>query len=60
MLLQHREDLERVAKALIERETLDAEAFVAVVEGTSETPTNPEPERPPPSLRKRHPGGAAI
>ena len=60
MLLQHREDLERVAKALIERETLDAEAFVAVVEGPNEAPSALEPERPPPSLRKRHPGGAAI
>jgi cell division protease FtsH len=60
LLVEHREDLDRISKLLLERETIDAEQFVKLLEGASEEevfgdedetsapaePT-PEPERSP-------------
>jgi cell division protease FtsH len=60
LLGERRDDLERVSKLLLERETIDAKEFVALLEGKPEAevfrddeePTKPaeaepEPERPP-------------
>jgi cell division protease FtsH len=54
IISENREDLERISKTLLERETLDAEQFVALLEGRSEEevfdsseqepPPEPEPE----------------
>jgi len=46
VLTTHREHLERVAETLIEEETLSADDFVAVFEGTYEKDTEPEGSPP--------------
>ncbi|TET51790.1 MAG: AAA family ATPase, partial [Anaerolineales bacterium] len=46
VLAKHREQLDRVAETLIEVETLDADAFVAVFEGRAEE-TSEAPSAPP-------------
>jgi len=52
ILNEHREDLDRISKMLLERETIDAEQFAALLEGRSEeevfgsdeeAPARPEP-----------------
>ena len=58
LLVEHRDDLDRISKLLLERETIDAEQFVKLLQGASaeevfgdedETPAptepTPEPER---------------
>jgi cell division protease FtsH len=60
MLVEHRESLDRISKILLERETIDAEQFVKLLEGASEDEvfgdeeeadqgpeSAPEPERTP-------------
>jgi cell division protease FtsH len=55
LLTERREELDRISKILLERETIDAEQFVALLEGKAEdevfadeeeaaTPVEPEPE----------------
>jgi len=48
VLVHHREQLDRIAQRLIEIETLDADQFVALFEGTSEEEEPEAPEGPPP------------
>ena len=54
VLREHREQLDAVAARLMEVETLDAEEFVAVVEGrlTPEGPSSGGPPSPEPALRR--------
>ncbi len=63
LLLEHKEVLERVATALLERETLTAEEFVRVVEGQPLEDPAPEDEEGRQALRvvpkvKPKPGGS--
>jgi cell division protease FtsH len=62
LLSERREELERISKLLLERETIDADQFVALLEGKSESevfadeeepakPAEPEPE-PQPAQRE--------
>jgi cell division protease FtsH len=62
LLSERREELERISKLLLERETIDADQFVALLEGKSESevfadeeepakPPEPEPE-PEPAQRE--------
>ncbi|HSS33440.1 MAG TPA: ATP-dependent zinc metalloprotease FtsH [Solirubrobacterales bacterium] len=61
MLNERRDDLERVSKLLLERETIDAEQFVALLEGKSgdevfhddEEPTPPAEPAPEPERAQR-------
>jgi cell division protease FtsH len=48
MLNERRDDLERVSKLLLERETIDAEQFVALLEGKSEDEVFHDDEEPTP------------
>jgi cell division protease FtsH len=56
ILIEHRDKLELVASKLLEVETLEAEEFVALIEGT-EPPTSVPPERSPAKSPKPGPGG---
>jgi cell division protease FtsH len=53
ILVEHREELERISKILLERETIDAEQFVKLLEGVAEEDVfeveeeEPEPEPEP-------------
>ncbi len=49
VLTKHREKLDLIAETLIEIETLDAERFVALLEGTADTAVEPSGSAPPPS-----------
>jgi cell division protease FtsH len=62
LLVEHREQLDKISKILLERETIDAEQFVKLLEGASEEDvfgdeeeedkgpeSPPEPERSPAS-----------
>jgi cell division protease FtsH len=60
ILVEHSEQLERISKILIERETIDAEAFAKLLEGAAEEEVfgeedseaeQPEPEPEPPAER---------
>ena len=63
ILTENRESLERISKILLERETIDAEQFVALLEGKSEEevfgsddeeePAAPEPPPEPEKSRQR-------
>jgi len=61
VLREHREQLDAVAERLLEVETLDAEEFVAVIEGRSlpEEPTSGGPPSPEPAPRKEPKPGKA-
>jgi cell division protease FtsH len=48
-LTKHREQLDRIAQTLIEVETLDAEEFTALFEGTVSRTPDPSESTPPPS-----------
>ncbi|HVO54485.1 MAG TPA: ATP-dependent zinc metalloprotease FtsH [Solirubrobacterales bacterium] len=48
LLGERRDDLERVSKLLLERETIDAEQFVALLEGKSEDEVFHDDEQPTP------------
>jgi cell division protease FtsH len=48
MLSDHRDDLERVSKLLLERETIDAEQFVALLAGKPEDEVFDDDEEPTP------------
>ncbi|HSI80177.1 MAG TPA: ATP-dependent zinc metalloprotease FtsH [Solirubrobacterales bacterium] len=53
ILGEHREQLDRISKLLLERETIDAEAFAKLLEGASEEEVfgaDEEPEQPEPEL----------
>ncbi|HEY8465940.1 MAG TPA: ATP-dependent zinc metalloprotease FtsH [Solirubrobacterales bacterium] len=62
ILTEHREQLDRISKILVERETIDAKQFEALLEGASEeevfgssegeAETEPEPEPEPETERK--------
>ena len=68
ILVDHREELDRISKLLLERETIDAEQFVKLLEGASEEevfgaeddadPSRPSPS-PSPSASSRGPRGPA-
>ena len=47
ILAERREGLDRISKILLERETIDAEQFVKLLEGTSEEQVFGEPEEEP-------------
>ncbi len=47
ILAERREGLDRISKILLERETIDAEQFVKLLEGTSEDQVFGEPEEEP-------------
>jgi cell division protease FtsH len=46
ILVEHREDLERLSTTLLERETLDAEQFLALLEGKTEEEVFAEADQP--------------
>jgi cell division protease FtsH len=46
LLNEHREDLDRISKILLERETIDAEQFVALLEGKPEGEVFADEEEP--------------
>lgn len=52
VLVQYREQLDRIAGRLIEVETLDADEFVALFEGTEEGPETPESPPPTPGVER--------
>jgi cell division protease FtsH len=49
VLKEHRDKLDLIAETLIEVETLDAQEFVALFEGTTDTAPEPSGSTPPPS-----------
>ena len=49
VLTTHKEELDLIAETLIEVETLDADEFVALFEGTADTAVEPSGSTPPPS-----------
>ncbi len=49
VLTEHRKELDRIAETLIEDETLDAEEFAALFEGTGRKTPDPSESTPPPS-----------
>jgi cell division protease FtsH len=56
ILVEHRDKLELVAQRLLEVETLEAEEFVALMEGQEPQPTEGTPEPPPaPETRASEP-----
>ena len=46
ILVEHREDLERLSTTLLERETIDAEQFLALLEGKTEEEVFAEADQP--------------
>jgi cell division protease FtsH len=44
ILVEHREGMDRISRILLERETIDAEQFVKLLEGASEEEVFGEPE----------------
>jgi len=67
LLNEHRESLERISKLLLERETIDADQFIALLDGKPESevfaddeePAEPEPE-PEPEERPQREGARPI
>jgi cell division protease FtsH len=49
VLTTHKEELDLIAETLIDVETLDADEFVALFEGTADTAVEPSGSTPPPS-----------
>jgi cell division protease FtsH len=61
ILVEHREGLDRISKLLLERETIDAEAFAKLLAGASEeevfgSPEEEQPEPEPEPEAERAPG----
>jgi cell division protease FtsH len=59
ILNENREQLERISKILLVRETIDAEQFVALLEGRSEDEVFGSEEEPPPEHEPEHEPEAA-
>ena len=55
ILAERREGLDRISKILLERETIDAEQFVKLLEGASEDEVFGEPEEEPTAARGAEP-----